>query len=171
MSVVEAIKRLLWPQEDKLPPGELRFLSELSARVIRANGKVSDMGVISRRVVTNAFVNYLVDALQTSDTAIDLFYYHDCGTGTTTEAATQTALTSPFGGSRSSGSRTEGASANIYKTVATITFASSFAITEHGVFSATAAGIMMDRSSHAAINVASDDSIEYTYQLTCSAGG
>jgi len=78
---------------------------------------------------------------------------------------------SPPINSRATGSSTEGASANIYKTIGTITFTSSLAITEHGVFSDTTGGTLLDRSSHAAINVASDDSIEYTYQLTCSAGG
>jgi len=172
MGIIKTLKDLFWPGEPPgLPDGELRFLSELSARVIRASGKIEELGVLSRRVVTTAFVNYLVDALQTSDTAIDLFRYHDAGKATTAEAVGDTTLGTAWGGTRATGTRTEGGTANVYKSVGTITFTSSNAITEHGLFSATTGGILMDRSSFAAINVASDDSIEFTYQLTCSAGG
>lgn len=174
MTLLDSIKRIMGIEKPPpgLPPGELKFTSELGAKLIKADGKISDFGVVSRRVVTNAFVNRLVDCMQDSTaTPLDVFFYHDCGTGNAAESATETALVGAYGGSRSSGSKTEGASANIYKTVGTITFTSSFAITEHAVFSTNTGGIMLDRSSHAAINVASDDSIEYTYQLTCSAGG
>lgn len=148
---------------------EVKVRAQLSARVFR-DGKVEDLGVICRRKVTTVFVNYLVDSMQDSTTyPMNVFKYHDSGTGVTAESNAQTALITPCGEARDTGTTIEGASANIYKTVATHTYAGSFAITEHGVFSASAAGTLLDRSVFAAINVTSGNSIEFTYQLTASA--
>ena len=141
----------------------------LSARLIRAGGEVLDMGVISTKKVTTAFRDYLVDSLQNSTTyPLSAFRYHGCGTGTTAEANTQTALVTEVG-SRVSGTGVEGASANIFRTVATLTPGGSYAITEHGVFSAASAGVLMDRSLFSAINVGASDSIEFTYECTFNA--
>lgn len=96
------------------------------------------------------------------------FNYHDAGTGTTAEANTQTALVTPWGGARVSGTQTN-PSTNIYQSVATITFNDAFAITEHGVFSASSAGDLLDRTVFAAINVGDGDSIQFTFQLTFAA--
>ena len=148
---------------------EVKVRAQLSAKVFRG-GKVEDLGVICRRKVTTAFVNYLVDAMQDSTTyPMDVFKYHDSGTGTTAESNAQTGLITPCGEARDSGTTVEGASANIYKTVTTHTYAGSFAITEHGVFASASAGTLCDRSVFSAINVSSGNSIEFTYQLTASA--
>jgi hypothetical protein len=147
----------------------VKVRAQLSARVFR-NGKVEDLGIICRRKVTVVFVNYLVDAMQDSTTyPMDVFKYHDSGTGTTAESNTQTALITPCGEARDAGTQVEGASANIYKTVATHTYAGTFAITEHGVFSAATSGTLLDRSLFAEINVVSGNKIEFTYELTASA--
>lgn len=141
----------------------------LSARVIRASGEVVNLGVVSTKLITTAFRNYMVDSLQNSSTyPMDAFSYHGCGTGTTAEANTQTALVTEVG-SRVDGTQTEGASANIYRSVATITPGGSYAITEHGIFSASTSGTMMDRSVFSAINVGASDSIEFTYEATFNA--
>ena len=132
-------------------------------------GHIADHGVIATKKVTTAFRDYLVDSLQDSSTyPLDAFSYHGCGTGTTAEANTQTALVTEVG-SRVDGSQTEGTTANIYKTVATLTPGGTYAVTEHGVFSASSSGTMMDRSVFSAINVTSADSIEFTYECTFSA--
>ena len=141
----------------------------LSARVIRIGEKPLDLGVISVKKVTTAFRDYIVDSLQNSTTSpLSNFKYHACGTGTTAEANTQTALVTEVG-SRQSGTQIEGATANIYKTVATITPGGTYAITEHGIFSANSAGTLMDRSLFSAINVSPSDSIEFTYECTFNA--
>jgi len=161
--VIEAIK-------GTTPCGEMTEIwGVLSAKVI-CNGEVrKDLGVISTRKVTTAFRDYIVDSLQDSTTyPLDVFKYHGCGTGTTAEANTQTALVTEVG-SRVSGTQTEGATANIYKTVATITPGGSYAITEHGVFSASSSGTMLDRSVFSAINVGASDSIQFTYECTFNA--
>jgi hypothetical protein len=62
-------------------------------------------------------------------------------------------------------------SAGQYRSAATINFNGSFAITEWGLFSAAAGPTLWDRRVFAPINVANGDSIQFTYTLTCNAGG
>jgi len=146
----------------------LTLKGQLSARVTRKNGTVEELGIIARKKVTDAFVAYLVDSLQDSTTEpMDVFKYHDSGTGTNAENKTDTALQTPCGEARDVGTQIEGASAWIFRTVAEHTYAGPFAITEHGVFSAGAGATLMDRSVFAVINVVATERIEFTYELTC----
>ena len=151
------------------PEYALELWGFLSAKVIRADGSISDHGLISVQKITTAFRDYIVDSLQNSTSApMDVFKYHGCGTGTTAEANTQTTLVTETG-SRVSGTQIEGATANIFKSVATISFSGAYAITEHGLFSASSNGTLMDRSLFSAINVANGDSIQFTYEATFNA--
>ncbi len=135
-----------------------------------------DLGVVSLKKVTTAGVGFLVDAWQ-NITELENLKYHGVGTGTTAEANTDTALVTESttilnpDSTRATGSLTEGASANIFRTVGTPAFDGSGAITEHGIFSqaATGGGVLWDRSVFSAINVVSGDSIQFTYDLTASA--
>jgi hypothetical protein len=145
--------------------------SELSAVLIRADGSMVNYGVVSRRVITTAFVNFVVDQLQTETSVFGDFKHHDSGVGTTAAAITDTAIETTDGESRATGTQVEGASANIYRSVGTITYTSSLAITEHGLFNDATTGTLMDRHVFAAINVVSTDSIAFTYELTVSSGG
>jgi len=61
--------------------------------------------------------------------------------------------------------------ANVYTSVGTITYGSSLAITEHGLFSQSTGTTLLDRHVFSAINVEDTDQIEFTYELTVSAGG
>lgn len=144
--------------------------AELRAVLIRADGSRVTYGVLSRRVVTTAFVNFVVDQLQTETSVFGDFKYHDSGVGTTAENASDTAMETTDGESRATGSQTEG-SANVYQSVGTISYTSTKAITEHGLFNDSSAGTLMDRSVFSAINVVSGDSIQFTYSLTVSSGG
>lgn len=149
--------------------------------VIRENGDVIPYGLASLRVVTTAGVGYIVDALQ-NITEPENLKFHAFGTGTNAEAtgdtALQTELTTQYNpdSTRPTGTTTEGASANIYRTVATFSPDSggTIAVTEHGVMSqaATGGGTLFDRSVFSAVNVvASADSIQATYEWTLTAGG
>lgn len=144
-------------------------VGRLSATVIHKDGVRENKGLISTKVVTTAGVNYLVDGLQANTTDVALFKFHGSGTGAVAENIANTALGAESG-SRVTGTQTEGASANIYKTVATVSYTSTLAITEHGIFSASTAGTLLDRSVFTAINVINGDSIEFTYELTLPAG-
>jgi hypothetical protein len=161
----------LWRHALARALGMNHLLAELRARLIRADGTVVDYGLICTRKVTDAYVALLVDELQASQAAHSTFKYHDAGTGVGAEAAGDTGLGTAWGGARVTGTQTEGATANIYKSVGTIAFNSGFAITEHGLFSASTGATLMDRSVFAAINVISGDSIEFSYSLTCTSGG
>jgi len=145
--------------------------ASLSIRVIRKNGDIEDKGVVSTHAVTDVFVNQLVDTLQSSVAAFSTYKYHDSGTDDTAEDQTDTGLGAACGEARDVGTQTEGDTANIYKSVATHTYATSFAITEHILANAATNGDTMDRSVFSDINVDAGDKIEFTYQLTCTAGG
>lgn len=149
--------------------GVVEMESSLSAIHTKKDGTVVDLGVICRKKVTKAFVNFLVDNLQTETSAFGDFKYHEVGTDNTAEANTQTTLETSSGIARATGTQTEGASANIYKTVATITADTTENWVEHGVFNASTGGTMMDRSVFAAIGVESGDTVQFTYELTCNA--
>lgn len=148
--------------------GDITPVGRLYARHIRPDGSTQDLGLVSTKVVTDAGVAFLVDALQ-GITEPELLKYHGSGTGTTAEAAGQTALVTEVA-TRATGSLTEGASANIFKTVGTVNYTGTHAITEHGIFSATSGGTMLDRSVFSAINVINGDAIEFTYELTLPSG-
>ena len=149
--------------------GETTPVGRLNAKIIRSNGEIDDLGLISTKVVTTAGVNYIVDAFQNT-VEVENMKYHDSGTGVTAENVADTTMETAYGGARATGTTTEGASANIYRTVGTISYTSTLAITEHGIFSASTSGTLLDRSVFTAINVVNGDSIEFTYELTFPAG-
>lgn len=162
-------------------PGVMTATATLRLKVLHSDGTETDYGVVSRRLVTTAGVNYLVDAFQ-GTTEPENLKFHGFGTGTNAEATGDTALqteeTTQYNpdNTRPTGSTTEGASANIYRTVGTYSPDSggTRAITEHGVFSqaATGGGTLLDRSVFSAVNlVAGSDSLQATYELTLTAGG
>jgi hypothetical protein len=155
---------------------ELENESERNQALIEAqrwayqNGMKIDYGVLSYRVVTDAFVAFVVDQLQTETSVFGDFKYHDSGVGATAEAAGDTGIQTTDGESRATGTQTESA-ANAYRSVGTIAYTTTKAITEHGLFNDLTAGTLMDRSVFSAINVVNGDSIQFTYTLTLTAGG
>lgn len=137
-----------------------------------------DFGLASLRVVTTVGVGFIVDAFQ-NIVEVETMKYHGIGTGTNAEAsadtALQTELTTQYNpnSTRATGTTTEGASANTYRTVGTNTPDASVAITEHGIFSdpTVASGVLLDRSVFSAVNLnGTGDSLETTYELTLPAG-
>lgn len=150
--------------------GIMTAYGELSAVLVKADGETINYGVLSRRVVTNAFVAFVVDQLQTETSVFGDFKYHDSGVGVTAENAADTAIETTDGEARATGTQTESA-ANAYRSVGTISYTTTKAITEHGLFNDLTAGTLLDRSVFAAINVVNGDSIQFTYTLTLTAGG
>ena len=141
-------------------------------------GTRTDLGLASCRVVTTAGVNYIVDSFQ-GTVEPENMKYHGVGTGTTAEATSQTALVTELttqyavSGTRPTGSLGEqSGNANVFETAATITVSAAVALTEHGIFSqATTGGVLLDRTLFAAVNLASGESLQATYDLTFTAGG
>jgi hypothetical protein len=146
------------------------LLGRVAAVVTRKDGRTINYGTLGYRVVTTAYVNLLVDELQSSTAAHSTFLYHGSGTGTTAADVGDTAMGTAVE-SRATGTQTEGASANIYRSVGTVGYTATRAVTEHGLFSASTGATLMDRTVFTAINVVSGDSIQFTYELTATAGG
>ncbi len=151
--------------------GNLTWSSSLSIRVFRTTGEIIDYGIVATKCVTDDFVEMIVDVLQATDATFSDFKYHDFGTSSAIEDPTDSGLTAPCGDARTIGTQTEGATANIYKSVATHTFGGAYTITEHGLFNTAAAGVLMDRSVFTGIAFGAGDKAEATYQLTMNAGG
>ena len=117
----------------------LAIETSLRLRHLRADGSViGDHGIVSQRLVTDVGVAFLVDAWQ-NVVELEIMKYHGIGLGTTGAAVgntdMETELTTQYVSDnvRATGSLTEGASANIFKTVGTNTVDASAAVTEHGV--------------------------------------
>lgn len=150
--------------------GVLVALGKLEAVLIKADGTKVNYGVLGYRSVTTAFVTFVVDQLQTETSVFGDFKFHDSGVGTTAENITDTAMETTDGESRATGTQTESA-ANAYRSVGTISYTTTKAITEHGLFNDATTGTLMDRTVFSAVNVVNGDSIAFTYTLTISAGG
>jgi hypothetical protein len=144
--------------------------AELSLVLIKKDGRRINYGTVGYKSITTAFVNFVVDQLQTETSVFGDFKYHDSGVGTTAENITDTAMETTDGESRTTGSQTE-TSANIYRSVGTISYTSTKAITEHGLFNDATTGTLMDRTVFSAVNVINGDSIAFTYSVTWSSGG
>lgn len=142
----------------------------LEAVLFRGDGSIVRYGILSYRVVTTAFVNFVTDQLQTETSVFGDFKYHDGGVGTTAENAADTIIETTDGEARATGTQTESA-ANAYRSVGTVSYTTTKAVTEHGLFNDATTGTLMDRSVFTAINVVSGDSIQFTYTLTLSSGG
>lgn len=149
--------------------GLMSAYGKLEAVVTRADGSKVNYGVLGFRVVTTAFVGYVTDQLQTETSTFGDFKFHDSGVGTTAEAIGDTGIETTDGESRATGTQTESA-ANAYRSVATISYTTTKAITEHGLFNDVTAGTLMDRTVFSAVNVVNGDSIQFTYTLTLTAG-
>lgn len=145
----------------------------LSARIYDKRGVLlQNCGVIARKKVTSAWVEQMVDALCAGggeDALFKTYKWHDSGTGVNAENNGDTALQTPTGIARVAGTQIEGATGNIYKSVATITYDGPYAVTEHGLFNVNAAGTLLDRSVFAALNVVNTNTIAFTYEVTFNA--
>lgn len=152
--------------------------SQLWLAVIDTDGIKHDLGLAGVRVVTDAGVNAIVDAFQNTF-EVETFNFHGIGTGNTAEASGDTALDTESttalnpDNTRATGAQGEGASANIYQTVATNAVDAAVACVEHGIFdqAATGGGVLLDRTVFAVVNLANGESLQSTYELTVASGG
>lgn len=146
--------------------------------VVYRNGVPYDYGIAGYRVVTDAGVNFIVDAFQNSK-ELENMKYHGWGTGSTAESASQTALITELtteyatDNTRPTGSQTENG-ANVYETAATLDPDAGVTLREHGIFdqAANSGGSMLDRTTFSAITLgATGDSVVGTYDFTVTSGG
>ena len=151
-------------------PGGLSFHSNLSLRVIR-NGKVISEKDLGSGLVTTAGVNFLATDFVDGTTDITTFDFHHSGLGTVAAAIGDVDLGNVTGVPARVAGTASSPAAGQYRTVGTVAYTSTLAITEWGLFSASTGGTMWDRKVFAAINVVNGDSVQFTYTLTVNAGG
>lgn len=165
-------KKAKMAYDNKIPT----FFGMLWGTVVR-DGEETELGIISMRVVTNNGVAAIATGFNNNASAGN-FNFHGLGIGTASESASDSALGSELttayatDNTRPSGTKSN-PSANVFRTVATNTLDGSAAVTEHGIFNqaSNAGGTLLDRSVFSAVNLASGDSLQTTYDLTFNAGG
>ncbi len=166
--VLELTRQLAWTPD----------MEELSIERMAELAEVREYGLASLRVITTAGVNYLVDAFQGIQN-ISLLRYHGIGTGTNAEATSDTALQTELttqlstASTRATGTLTEGASPNIFRTVGSNQVNTTLTVTEHGIFNqaATGGGTLWDRSVFAGVGLVNGNTFQTTYDMTAAAGG
>lgn len=154
---------------------------ELHLRTYHRDGSITEYGLASRKLVTDAGVAYLCNDMNNAASSADisLFKFHGFGTGTTAESAAQTALvtelTTEYAVNSTRPTGSQASSTNTYTSVGTLTPDSggTLAITEHGLFSASSSTTLWDRSKFTAVNLDSTagDSLAATYVATFPSGG
>ncbi len=130
-----------------------------------------NVGLVSHGKVTTEFRDYEVDQLQTEDSTYGDFKYHRPGTSAQAESNADTALIADAG-LEATGTQIEGATSDIYKSVATVTADATETWQEHSIANATGAGggELMDRSLITpTVSVVSSDTVEFTYEITKNA--
>lgn len=176
--IVERLQSVVVVESSLAVQVRRQWADYLAGRIPLSAVLIEDHGIVSRKVVTTAGVNFIVDAFQNL-TEIENFKYHSLGTGSTAEAVGDTALVTELtteynpDNTRATGTTTEGASANIFRSVGTNTLDGTpgAALREHGIHSAASAGTLLDRSVYAAITLSSGDGFTTTYDFTVTAGG
>lgn len=142
-------------------------------RIVRKSPELcdalTDFGVLGRRSVTTAGAAYLVDSLQNL-TEPENLNYHDSGTGSTAENVADTTLETKVETGRTTGTQSEPSSTS-YKSTGTIAYTAGRTLREHGLFSASSAGTLLDRTVFAAVGVSNGDSVQYGYTFTINTGG
>jgi len=146
------------------------FATNLTARRFNKAGELLETIDLGSGLVTTAGVNLLAADWTNTTATLKLANYHETGTGATAAAIGDTAMQTTTSVARVAGTQTNPV-AGQYRTVATVNFAAGFAVTEWGLFTAVSGVTMWDHKVFAAINVLSGDSIQFTYTLTCTAGG
>lgn len=145
----------------------------LNYSVIRDGEVIAKFGPYKNTIV-NAGENFMVDAFQNT-VELETLKYHGIGTSSQAIAEADTGcvseLTTQYNpdSTRATGTTTEGASTNIYRTVATNTVDASVTIAEFCLMSqaATGGGTMWTRILISpTVGLNSGDSLQTTYDLT-----
>jgi hypothetical protein len=163
----------LLPLLRRLVPGLNVAHSRLYAKVVHADGSVTDFGLVGKHLVVTAGKNYVAACFDNTNEPENL-KFHGYGTGTTAAAsgdtALQTELTTQYATDNARPTGTQAHSTNTYTTVGTLSPDATVAITEWGLLSqaSNAGGTLFDHQVFSAINLVSGDSLATTYVLTQS---
>jgi len=146
---------------------EYKLIGTLKVRYKHPKEKMwTDLGVVSEAIVTSAAISILINVLRGgSATTLQNFKYHDSGINSTSESASDTTLGDPVNEGRDVGTQ-ENPAVGVYRSVAIHTYFATATITEHGIFSATSGGTLLDRSVFGGIDVVTNTQLEFTYDLS-----
>ena len=143
----------------------LKLSGQLNIVVKGKDGKVKEERT-EKNLVVSAGLTFIASRMK--DTTAGAMSHMGLGSGTTTEAASQTDLTTLLGSREALDSTT--ASSN------TIVYVASFeagdatgAVTEAGIFNAASSGSMLCRTKFNVVNKAADDTMNVTWTITLSA--
>jgi hypothetical protein len=143
----------------------LKLSGQLNIVVKGKDGKVKEERT-EENLVVSAGLTFIASRMK--DTTAGAMSHMGLGSGTTTEAASQTDLTTLLGSREALDSTT--ASSN------TIVYVASFeagdatgAVTEAGIFNAASSGSMLCRTKFNVVNKAADDTMNVTWTITLSA--
>jgi len=152
----------------------IKFCGRLYLVHNKRDGSKVDHGLVCANLVTTEFCEDMVDELITETSTWGDYRWHQSGIDTTPAAIGDSNATFNTTGCPApvSGTQVENTSV-IYESVATVPYTGTLAITEHGVGNNSTWGsaTLMDRHDFTAVNVVNGDSIQFTYDLTCTAGG
>lgn len=157
---------------------EVHEYKQMKGHLTVAVDRGSDGTIDETREIDNLIVNsgenWLVDAWQNL-VEPETMIYHGSGTGAVAAAEGDVSLgTEVTTGLNPDNTRPscavvgEGASSNIRRCQATVSYDATLAITEWGLFNqaATGGGTMFSRVVFSAVNVNSGDSIQFTWDMT-----
>jgi len=143
----------------------LKLSGELAMVLRDKNGNVKEERT-EKNLVVSTGLTYIASRMK--DATATAMTHMGLGSGTTTEAAGQTDLTTLLGSREALDSTT--ASSN------TIVYVASFeagdatgAVTEAGIFNAASSGTMLCRTKFNVVNKAADDTMNVTWTITLSA--
>src|SRR5665213_737439 len=160
-------KERLWIVRDP-GQGNALFQSRLFTKHFR-NGELIEERDLGTGVITNTGVALWAADWNNATATIKLATWHDSGTGITAPTISDTVMQTPTGNARITGSQSN--LTNVYKTIATLSYGSSFAITEWGLFTAITSGTMFDHRTFSAINCVAGDTVQFTFACTIVSGG
>lgn len=157
----------LWIARDP-GQGNALFQTRLFVKHFR-HGELFEERDLGTGVITNAGVNLWAADWNNATATIKLATWHDSGTGTTAPTVSDTVMQTPTGNARIQG--TQSNLTNVYKTIASLSYGATFAITEWGLFTAITSGTMFDHRTFTSIPVVSGDVIQFSYSLSLISGG
>lgn len=160
-------KGQLWIERDP-GQGNALFQTRLFVKHFR-HGELLEEKDLGTGIITTAGVNLWAADWNNATATIKLATWHDSGTGVTAPTVSDTAMQTPTGNVRIQGSQSN--LTNVYKTIATLSYGGSLAITEWGLFTAITSVTMFDHRTFTAINCLAGDTIQFSYSLTLVSGG
>lgn len=144
---------------------KLKMIGSLTLMLEKSNGEVE----VTHRdnIIVNGGFDLISDAIGRATGRPAVISHIAVGTGTTAEAATQTALVTEI--SRIAATYAHTAGTKVFTMTATFNAGvATGAITEAGVFNAASAGTMLDRVVFPVVNKGADDTLTAVFTFTLS---